>query len=533
MPLTNIKETTELTGEDSKRLSPAKYFIKERQEYSYILDDGADGLLINGNPCRPLIKDTNIYRISITHGLGLTCLQPTKSGKPYGEPTWVEVFSYKYETPEKHYRFFATIVEDLFKQAANLPFSFEAITQRGVTESPLPPTPLFTYYFLKQNLLAFKAAIETVLAEPHRLLCDFPDQVLLHEVNEVDGDVIISILQSPETWAEVQSIELAIANSLQMDGHRYAPTHVWQRMPEETFDTHENRFVLYFLRQILITSELLPKQSWWRLVENLAESKTILEITSLLRETIAHPMFQDVGDLHQIPFNSQVLMRRDGYRDLFILWQQFQSSAQPLFAKWKQAMDVRNMHHLYEIWVFFELINAIGGCKKITARPSDEFGLEYAYTQADFENKEILYYNKTFHPHYNKPFRSYSMVLRPDYVWVRPDKTKVILDAKFSMWVDENELVIGAEIEGEGDIIEAIREGHPIRRDLYKMHTYRDALVGTQAAVIIYPGSENVFMCANQRDRITNFTLHSVLNGVLEGIGAISCMPNESKFNHY
>jgi uncharacterized protein len=516
----------ELTGEDLKRFSPATYFVQERKEYSFTLDEEANGLLINGSICRPIITGKPYYRICITHGLGLTCLQPTKEGKTHGEPVWVEAYSYKYETPEKHYRFYAAITADLFKKAGNLPFSFEAITQRGVIESAQPPTPLFTYYFLMRNLPVFQAAIETVLADPHRLLRDFPEQVLLHEVKEVDGDVILSILQSPETWTEVKTTGPTIAEALQVDGRRYAPTHVWQHLPEETFDTRENRFILHFLKQVLIQSEAMPRQTWWHLVEKLAESKAIIEMTSLLRETMAHPMFDEVGELHLIPFNSQVLMRREGYRDLFDLWHTFHTSAQPLFDKWQHAIDVRNMHHLYEIWVFFELINEIGGCQKITAHSSDEFGLENEHTSAVFENGGVLYYNKTFHPNW-LTFRSYSMVFRPDYVWVRPDQSKVVLDAKFSMWIEEKELMSEAEIEVEDDTVQVTREARPVREDLNKMHTYRDALVGTLAAVVLYPGTVSMFMPLSGKRKQIN--LQELLFGALEGIGAIPIKPDACK----
>jgi predicted component of viral defense system (DUF524 family) len=73
---------------------------------------------------------------------------------------------------------------------------------------------------------------------------------------------------------------------------------------------------------------------------------------------------------------------------------------------------------------------------------------------------------------------------------------------------------------------------------LYKMHTYRDALVGTQAAVILYPGTKSVFMPVHNK-RVKDITLEEVLAGkcervstdkvtetyILDGIGAIQLRP--------
>ena len=485
-----------------------------------------DGLLINGVPTTSLPISRKLFRIYIEHGLGLTELQRIKDGKAYGEPTFFEVLSYMYPTPKEHYHFYQVIVNDLFRKSAHLPFSFKAVTQRGVIESPQPPTPLFTYFFLKENLQSFQAAIETILADPHRLQCDNPDQVLLHEVSDVDGDVLLSILQSPETW--LRASDFALSRMLQVDGRKYAPARVWQRLPEETYDTPENRFILHFMRQVLIIAELLPKQSWWKLVKNFQESKAIQQLTSLLQETIAHPVFSEVKEMFYIPFNSQLLMRRDGYRDLLVLWQQFHSSSQPLFDQWQRAMDVRAMHLLYELWVYFELINEINKenlgqiCKRIDPILSDEDGVSHG-SIAVFEDGNTLSYNQEFHPRRPKSY-SYSMVLRPDYFWIdRKRNRKVVLDAKFSMNITITEQENDKEIEGEEPM--TFREGHPAREDLYKMHTYRDAIMGTNAAVIIFPGTEDIFMRFNNR-RIRNNFFVELLWGELEGIGALSRKPD-------
>ena len=83
-----------------------------------------------------------------------------------------------------------------------------------------------------------------ILAAPHRQLHDNPDLVSLAEVTEADADVLLDILQAPERW--VRATGFPLANVCK----GYAPTHVWQRRPEETTDTPENRFALAFLRQV-------------------------------------------------------------------------------------------------------------------------------------------------------------------------------------------------------------------------------------------------------------------------------------------
>ena len=342
-----------------ERFFPATHYLRERRPYSPAML-GVDELRVNdAERIYPSGKygDINFFNIFIQDSLGLTSIQPIRANLPAGEPLWVEVLCGKYPTPQKHFDFCQTIITDLFQNSANLPFNFSNQTQRGVKESQRPPSPIFTYHFLKQSLELFRGAIEIILSQPHRALCDQEELVMLHEASEVDGDVILSILQAPERWVETSGLELS--PQMRINGKPYAPRQVWQRLPTETFDTPENRFVLHFLRQVLMTAEMLPTQGWWKIVAKLDETKVIEELTASLREAVSHPMFAEVGEMGSIPSQSQVLMRREGYRDLMELWQQFHSSRSPLFDRWQQAIDLRKVFDLYELWVLFRLIQEI------------------------------------------------------------------------------------------------------------------------------------------------------------------------------
>jgi hypothetical protein len=61
------------------------------------------------------------------------------------------------------------------------------------------------------------------------------------------------------------------------------------------------------------------------------------------------------------------------------------------------------------------------------------------------------------------------------------------------------------------------------RADLYKMHTYRDAL-GVRAAVVVYPGETCRFY--SMYERSISPTLHSLLIGELSGVGVLTRKPD-------
>jgi predicted component of viral defense system (DUF524 family) len=488
--------------------SPATHCLYEWTEY-WLEYHGADRLRLVDTWLAPKVKGW--FCVRFENQLGLATLQPYAGTQPSGPPLYVEVISSKFPKLDQHLSFYRGLLNDLFDRAARLPFTFSSPTGRSVTEALRPPTPLFTLHFLCQYAPTLRNALAIVQAAPHRQLRDDPALVPLAEATEADADVLLSILRAPQEWVSAGGFLLA----KRLKG--YAPARVWQRRPEETTDTPENRFVLAFLRQVLTAAEMLPAQQWWSNVP--IERQTIVrETAGLLRQAIVHPLFADVGPLHHLPLTSQVLLRRDGYRELLVLWQRFHQARRPLFAPLQRAIDVRDIAKLYEMWAFWALVEEIAvqvqESPSIDLRLSDESGLEWQ-AEARFGAAGTLVYNRQYQPPY-----SYSVPLRPDFTWVRQGQPEVVLDAKFRL-----------ERLAPEDTTDDSPEATARRADLYKMHTYRDAL-GVRAAISIYPGDISIFY-DRTGEQYTNLTLRDLLLGDCSGIGAIAMSPHESsgRFN--
>jgi predicted component of viral defense system (DUF524 family) len=220
-------------------------------------------------------------------------------------------------------------------------------------------------------------------------------------------------------------------------------------------------------------------------------------------------MFGEVGLMQRLPLTSQVLLRREGYRDLLELWQHFHQARRPLFAPLQRAIEVRNIATMYEIWAFFALIEEIAiqvsESPEIDLRLSDEHGLEW-HSVARFGTVGRLVYNKHL--------KGYSGLLRPDFTWMKGSRQEVALDAKFRLE--------RSDLEAEGN--EVTSQAIARRSDLYKMHTYRDAL-DVRAAVAVYPGDKPVFYYCKP-GHPTDVSLGDVLNSDdLCGVGALVLKP--------
>ncbi|MBN1921824.1 MAG: DUF2357 domain-containing protein [Anaerolineae bacterium] len=485
-----------------KTFLPATHYLYEWENYWLDLP-GVEYLRVGQSYVGPVVGTW--YNLRFENQVGLASVQPYAAGKALSSQLWLLVCSRKFPTPEAHSAFFHNLLEDLFERALQLPFVVSSTTAQNVTETLRPPTPLFTLHFLCQYGPRLSAALNTIQAFPHRLLTDTILQVPIAEVAYVDDNTLTDILHNPDRWQRTQA-QVLVAN--QMQG--YAPSMVEQRCAEESFDNPENRFVKHFLHQILLAAEQLPMQSWWSRVSR-ERQQLVRQVSTIVRQVLAHPMFVEVGQMHQLPFSSQVLLRSAGYRDLLDLWQRFQQARRPLFAALQQAIEVRDIATLYEIWTYFALVDKIAKGLQLKAPPVIE--LEFTTEQglvegavANFGNGRTLVYNRKF----RRPL-SYSVPLRPDFTLMWGKQPEVVFDAKFRL----------EQLPHDGE------ESSPVataeRTDLYKMHTYRDAL-GVRAAVVLYPGTETLFYHCDSR-KCESLSLVEIVTQPVSGIGALPLSP--------
>ena len=135
---------------------------------------------------------------------------------------------------------------------------------------------------------------------------------------------------------------------------------------------------------------------------------------------------------------------------------------------------------------------------------------------------------------YNESFgrangRSYSVPLRPDFVLHQDGKPVIALDAKFRFDLkalhDTEEDDTYEQDVASGDVSRIVK-----RTDIYKMHTYRDALRSVRAAVVLFPGSEGAgVFYERQTGQKQHLNLQSLIKEHMEGVGAIPFTPGDPK----
>lgn len=444
-----------------------------------------------------------------------------KEEKEYSLP--IEVISEKLETnkdsPLFYPRFYKNLILSIWEKFKELPFDIAPVVFTPTSYYiSLRASPLFTFFFLKNNKENLKSALNTIRANPYKILKEEKEILDINKVSEVDADTIYSILTNPEYLYESKS-----KLGFRVKEKYYLPKKVLSSLKYETLDTPENRFVLNFLKRISQDIEDLIRSKIYKEIV----IKEINEIKGLIDDFIKDPLWEEVGEFYIFPSYSTVLRKREGYKDLLELYFKYLMGRRP-FEKIEEAINLRKVYELYEFFCALKLCSLLNGTKKKIMMEVDE------KIRGKLKIKlEFMIGNKNYKFIYQKNRESYSGIsLIPDFSISEGKKLRIILDAKFAFKKpDIDKENIGEEIEREWE------EGKvPKTGDIIKMHAYKDALKA-DACIILYPGEEDKFFKEEGGDTPFEGDLKNLIEKILteneenkenlKGIGWCKMLPYE------
>ena len=303
------------------------------------------------------------------------------------------------------------------------------------------------------------------------------------------------------------------------------PSVVPSRRTEETVDTVPNRFVKFALmhwRELAARVEdiLSRRTGAAYAVRGLASVRRVLDT---LDDVLSEPFFREIGRLHELPTANQVLLKREGYRQIFSTFALIESSL-GLQLELDDAIhpSQRNIAALYEYWTFLKLAEVVGEACQDTRAPLKLFSdhgdglslglkrgqqsrLPWEVVVAGRRLGVTLFFNRTFRVTENDADGSWSRPMVPDAsVLIRPlqGRARVEQERDLDVWLhfdakyklDWNSsqfdaLPGGAEEETALEDEEQERLGVSRRDDLLKMHAYRDAIRRSAGAYVLFPGT--------------------------------------------
>jgi predicted component of viral defense system (DUF524 family) len=428
---------------------------------------------------------------------------------------------------------YAAMLNYIAGKYANLVFSFEtSLGQQYSKEKPGKDIAYVEYLFLKKYLLDGSPNLEgisaLILANPHRRLFREYRHNTIDQVTHIPPAMLVNLFSSPDRFAILKPDHPLVSTAcgraiFNRTGRCLFPSEAMEERKHHTVDTNENRFLKHFLqlvqRRLQGLAKALKGKSGGYLNPDIEASLKKMDRGLML--FLSDPFWSDVGTMRFIPAGSQVLQRRDGYRQLFRLYSLLQLATHCHFNNddFQNLLETKDTPTLFEYWSFFvvkdvlDKINKIRSCRTVVSTDP----LEQKIIQGiciEYEGGISLWFNRTFpgspgfmpfeNPGNTVPNESYSHNLRPDILISRGNNI-LIFDAKFKGQRG------GFYGEGEEGTIGTWKD-----EDIDKMHTYREAIRNVSGAYILYPGeAAKVYPAHNAAGRY-------------QGVGALPLKPDNS-----
>ena len=323
-------------------------------------------------------------------------------------------------------------------------------------------------------------------------------------------------------------------NLVLMDGGpimgAYAPILVSGRDCIDDLDTPENRVVKDLIVTVqrmvhqLISNPLSNGSSY--IFNRLAEMRSDIDVMA------SDPWLNEVGDLGMISFGSTVLRSRAGYSELFSIYQMIGLGVMFRQDDLEDLLRGQNnrVYQVYEYWCYTRLyhslyemsdnkpdfpLDKVDGRWTMSIRRGNS--VEFSIPLDDRRVDVTLHYNRKFDQRDGR-FRSYSIEFRPDFtLMIRTDSDPgsrfiINFDAKYKAKPDNG---------GNPDQDDENLDPDCWEFDIYKMHTYRDALLHSFGSYILYPGRKGVMYPKPLRDE--DWSGRDSL--IIPSVGAVPLIP--------
>ena len=300
---------------------------------------------------------------------------------------------------------------------------------------------------------------------------------------------------------------------------------------EDTFDTPENRLVKDFL---LTVSDMLDSISACRIEGYIRCS--VEEKKEKVRSMLSEWWLRDVGRLQYIPFNSNILTSKYGYADIFNMYLMLGLNLEFKVndAKFLFEGYTNRVSQTYEYWCYIKIFEALcnlsGKPMEYKRKLQKRWGLSirgeapilFQIPIPEHEDVEVkLYYNRSTKN--SKSIVSYSVELRPDFTLLIKDydALKIInFDSKYKFQENDRNEEDSNEIEDDDLLTTTCK-----RADLYKMHTYKDAIYHCWGSYVLYPG--------NTLERYIKDLSKDWDNEMIPSIGAIPLSPLSENMQNF
>lgn len=392
----------------------------------------------------------------------------------------IEIRSKKINYQEQYPQMIADIAEYLsgllFRMDSPLYHSYEL--NEPFRNSPYEEYMLLEYLFRPDNL---PAIFEYLSRNLYSYLEEFTQRVPTTFASNIGANELANIAAYAGSVEEIENEEDAVFS---VEGTHYIPIEIDEIEHIDVIDVPENRFFKYFLEYI---EEIIYKLLNHNEIKSMSSSqhikKNLLSFKNDIDYFLSQKFFNDISRLDFLPLNSQVLQKKEGYREILGYFLMFELGLRincDIITDEFKGFEKR-LSRLYEYWCYFELVKVIENITQSNFSLNDFMDKNNDFIlklNADLSKSFVKYgklielrlkYHPVFSPG-NSTYESKSLEFEPDYTFfikIDGEEKFVHFDAKYK--VHQN--------------------GKYKTEDIWKMHTYNDAIKGSLGSYILYPGT--------------------------------------------
>jgi predicted component of viral defense system (DUF524 family) len=315
----------------------------------------------------------------------------------------------------------------------------------------------------------------------------------------------------------------------------YLPEQVDETRVQTTYDTPENRFVKMFLDLAGGVADGLRRVIATRWPPDAFERRLLMDCHAVERKLepiVRDSLWRDVGTMSHLPASSTVLQRRRGYREVYHIYTKLglatRVALRPELVR--DLLELKDVALLYELWCYFSLVRGLkillGEPTLVEGPAASDMDVTVRWdTRIAWARRATLLYSPRFSAKASNR-KSYSVPLRPDIgleLVEGPNAGWHFFDAKFrvnrldDLIADEDEDIDAGRAQERLGTFKLV--------DLYKMHTYRDAIRAARSVWILYPGTETRFFSTDGY-RVTSAAEPLPIR--FHGVGALPCSPGRT-----
>jgi predicted component of viral defense system (DUF524 family) len=536
IPLSNIAEDLELhifpegkskvfkiEEAEAIEFGEFPYQILESQSYEYAFNKKGYRLSCDN---KSIVKQSHREKfsgkINPSFYVGTLKLNITHKEKELKKKhTFLEVKATKFNSDniDKSYREnYRYMLEDITEKCTELLLQVNSpIQQHFETDFNKESESLYQQFSFVNSVIGsieFEEAIQKIISSPKT---DWADNEELADIRSVKKFTRSTIKQ---LVTRGNRISLPNSHPLFDKPLKNLPSHIINNRKVEIIDNAENRFIKHALQTYLHFSEKCLN----KFKNETRAHKEAKYLTTKLELHLNNSFFKQVSRPTSLNFNSPVLQRKSGYREILKSWLKFDLAAK---LTWTGGEDIynagkRDISKLYEYWLFFMLYDLFkskfpieniehdGNPYHSLIRKTDKSlnfiiksGTHTAFSGiSEFENRKLnvrFSYNQTFKGDTKlseKTEGSYTKNMYPDYTlsfWPadttdeEAEEKELIVHIHFDAKYKVN--YSGAIDDTRETEEESERKGDYKNVDLFKMHAYKDAIRRTGGAYILYPGN--------------------------------------------